>query len=412
MTEATITKLDTRELWEQFGADPLAYYQRVVADMQRRGIEDRPTVSRVLEHVSPSEKDELDAFSRLLRAAGIRTRSDASAGYWASPAAEFFERGPANRALYTEFFARKWREVAFASPQQRAVLLSSEGTPGSWERPYTDAAMARWDERIEPAIPLSELVAMTTPISGQDYRSFYLTYDAEQLRKFRVGESAEIPIATIAGSEHIIRLAKYGRGLKATYEELRRMRVDKLARFIQMASVQSEVDKVAAAIGVLVNGDGNANTAATNYDINGDFGETAGSLSLSGWLQFKMKFVQPYTLTHALMNEDVALELALLDVGSTNSGVLVYNAGGLAGGITPINRTADNVRYGWTAEAPANKIVGFDRRFALEHVVEIGGQIDEMERFITNQTQVMTMTEVDGFAILDANASKTLDIST
>lgn len=411
MAEPTITKLDTRELWNQFSADPLAYYQRVARDMEERGIEDRPTVSRVLEHVSPSDEGELDAFSRLLRQAGIRTRSNPAAGYWASNASEFFERGPGNRALYTEFFARKWREVIFAPSAQRAVLLSSDGTPGSWERPYVDATMARWDERIAPAIPLSELVAMTTPISGQDYRSFYLTYDAEQLRKFRVGESAEIPIATISGSENIIRLHKYGRGLRASYEELRRMRVDKLARFIQVAAVQSEVDKVAAAIDVLINGDGN-NNAATNHDLTTlDSGATAGTLTLKGWLAFKMKFAQPYTITTALMQEAVALQLALLNTGSANIPLVQANLGGLGTSVTPINQFADGVRYGWTAEAPALKIVGFDRRFALEHVVEIGGQIDEMERFITNQTQVMTMTEVDGFAIFDKNSVRVLDVN-
>ena len=53
----------------------------------------------------------------------------------------------------------------------------------------------------------------------------------------------------------------------------------------------------------------------------------------------------------------------------------------------------------------------FDRRFAMEQLVEIGGAIDEMERFITNQTQVMTMTEVQGFAIMDGNATLILDVN-
>ena len=408
-----MTQLSTRDLYQRLRENPLEFYRQVAADMQERGIEDPPTLSRALEFASPSEaNDPLDAYERMLEHAGIRVSSDPIAGYWASPATEFFERGAANRMLYTEFFARNWRAVAY-NRQERSVLLSSDGVPGSWQRPYADASMPRWSQQIQPAIPLSELVAMTTPINGDAYRSFYLTYNAAQLRQFRVGESAEIPVATITGAEHTIRLKKYGRALRASYEELRRMRVDKLAYFIRMAAVQSEVDKVAAALAVLVSGDGNTTPTSVpvTWDINGDFGGTLGTLDLKSWLWFKMKFVQPYTLTTALMQEAVALQLSQLNTGSANVPLVSANLGGLGTGLTPINQFADGVRFGWTSEAPALQIVAFDRRFALEQLVEIGGDISETERFITNQTQVMTMTEINGFASLDANAVKILDIN-
>lgn len=406
------TTLSTSDLWQRLRDNPLEFYRQVAEEMQQRGVEDPPTLTRALEFASPSERgDELDAFERMMDAAGLRTTSDPAAGYWASPATDFFERGAANRALYTEFFARNWRAVTYGSPEQRAVLLSSDGVPGSWQRPYSDASAARWSQQIAPAIPLSELVAMTTPINGDTYRSFYLTYSAENLRQFRVGESAEIPVATIAGAEHTIRLKKYGRALRATYEELRRMRIDKLAYFIRLAAVQAEVDKVAAAIAVLINGDGNTTPTSVpvTWDHNGDFGGTLGTLSLNSWLWFKMKFVQPYVMTTALMPEAVALQLAQLNTGSANVPVVAWQPGGL--GLSPINQTGDGVRYGWTSEVAALTILAFDKRFALEQLTEIGGNISEMERFITNQTQVMTMTEVMGFASLDANAVKILDIN-
>lgn len=411
---ATITALSTADLWQRLRENPMEFYRQVAADMQSRGVEDPPTITRALEYASPSEANApLDAYERMLEVAGIRVASDPIAGYWASPATEFFERGAANRLLYTEFFARNWRSVAFANSQQRAVLLSSDGVPGSWQRPYGDASMPRWSQQIAPAIPLSELIAMTTPISGDAYRSFYLTYDAAQLRRFRVGESAEIPVATITGAEHTIRLKKYGRALRASYEELRRMRIDKLAYFIRMAAVQAEMDKVVAALDVLISGDGNTTPTSVpvTWDHNGDFGGTLGTLSLNSWLWFKMKFVQPYVMTTALMQEAVALQLSQLNTGSANVPLVAANLGGLGTGLTPINQFADGVRFGWTADAPALKIVALDRRFALEQVVEIGGDISETERFITNQTQVMTMTEVNGFASLDANAVKILDIN-
>ncbi len=406
----TTVKSDSKATWEAFSKNPLAFYTRVADEMKGRGLKDAPTLSRALEHASPTEKGQMSAFSRMMKAAGIRTKSDPVMGYWASEG-DAFLKTPATRALFTEFFAREWRRVAFAGPAERAVLLSSDGTPGSWERPYQEGT-AKWEQQIAPAIALTELVGMTNPISGDLYRSLFLEYEADQLRQFRVGESAEIPIATISAREHTIHLHKYGRGLRASYEDLRRMRVDKLAFFIRMMAVQSEMDKVAAGLNTIVNGDGNTDTPATVHNLTTlDTAATAGTLTLKGWLAFKLKFVGPYVLTTGLMQEAVALQLALLNVGSANVPLAGANLGGMVQSLTPINTTSDGVRYGWTSDAPALKIVGFDKRFALEQLVEIGSTISEMEKFITNQTQVVVMSEVQGFGTIDPTAAQILDVN-
>jgi hypothetical protein len=57
------------------------------------------------------------------------------------------------------------------------------------------------------------------------------------------------------------------------------------------------------------------------------------------------------------------------------------------------------------------KLVGTDRRLAVERVFEIGASIQEVDRYITNQTQVLTMTETEGYDILDGVATKILDIN-
>jgi hypothetical protein len=413
--ENGIKALGTAELWEAFQRSPIDMYNTVANRMVESGIEDAPTMSRVLEEVSPSEpNDELDAFDRVMMEAGIRTKSDPTAGYWASNAGAFL-RTPAHKALLTEFVARQWRKVSFGMQQQeRATFLSSSGIAGSFERPYIDAMAPRQNQQIAPAIPLSELVAMTTAIDGDTYRSYYLTYDATALRKYRVGETADIPIADLVGAEHTISLKKYGRGLRASYEVLRRMRVDKLSYYIQMMAVQAEIDKVVGALDVLINGDGNSNTTPTTHNLTTlDSTATAGTLTLKGWLAFKFKFVQPYVLTTALMQEAVALQLALLNTGSGNIplATIPSGQGALGTGLTPINQFADNVRYGWTSDAPSLKIVAFDKRFALERVTEVGSEISEMERFILNQTQVLTFTEVEGYACLDSNGTKILNVN-
>lgn len=409
---AEIIKLATGELWTQFRDNPVQVYKNIADEMEKRGVEEAPTVSQALEYASPSDEGEPAAFNRLMREAGIVTRSDPEAGYWASKTEKFFKT-PAGRALYAEYFARNWRRVVFATPEQRATILSSDAPLGSWSRPYAESRDSRWNQQIAPAIPLSEVVAMTTPVSGSVYRSSFLTYDAEQLRMFRVGESAEIPKATIAQSDHVIQLHKHGRALEISYEALSETRVDKLGRMIRMMAIQSEVDKVVAAIDVLVNGDGNTDTAAENFNLlTLDTAAVSGTVSLNGWLAFKMKFANPYMLTTALTREAVALNLMKLNTGSSNTPLVSIQAASGFGGFTAVNPgLRDNVALGWTADAPANIVLGFDARFALEHLVQIGGQISEMERFILNQTQVMTMTEISGFAVLDVNAAKKLTIN-
>lgn len=368
---------------------------------------------RYLEILNPSEKgDTLDAYGRQLREAGIVTETDMYAGYHASEGKVFVD-DEVGRALYPEFFARQWQKVMRSSrAEQRAILLSSDGIVGGWDRPYADAMGPRWRNKIAPPIPLSELVAVTTPITGEDYRSIYMTHDAAAVRMFRVGESAEIPRTILATSENTIRLRKYGRAIQATYEQLRRLRVDKIAWFIQWAALQAQIDKVAAVIAVIVNGDGNANTAATEYNLlTLDPDATANELTLKGWLAFKLKFGEMYQLTTSLMTEAVALQLILLNTGSGNVPLANVNLAGIRSNLTPINNTGDAVRYGWTSEAPTAKIVGFDASMAVEHVTEIGSTIRETERYINNQTQLMTMTEVEGFAVLDPGASKILDLA-
>jgi|GEM_PF-1014340 len=407
-------ELGTRELWEQFQRKPIDIYNTVANRMLESGIEDTPTLSRALEEISPSQKgDQLDTFERLMLEAGIRTQSDATAGYWASNASAF-TRNAGTKALLTEFVARNWRKVSYGMSQHRATFLSNDGVTGSWERPYSDAMGIRPSERIAPAIPLNELISMTTAIDSDTYRSYFLTYDAEALRKYRVGETADIPIAKLTGGDTSIRLHKYGRGIQASYEDLRRMRVDKLAFYIQWMALQSEIDKVSAAMTVLINGDGNASTVPTTHNLTTlDTAATAGTLTLKGWQAFKFKFVNPYIVTTALMQEAVALQLALLNTGSANIplATVPVGQGGLGTGLTPINQFADTVRYGWTSDAPALKIVAFDSRFALERVTEIGSEISEFERFITNQTQIMTMTEVEGYAVSDGAATKILNVN-
>jgi hypothetical protein len=252
---------------------------------------------------------------------------------------------------------------------------------------------------------------MTTPIPSKDYRAIMLTYNVADVRMTRVAEAADIPIGYLTASDQAIVLHKHGRGLMASYEELSELRLDKLAWFIRLVAVHAEVDKVAAALTVIISGDGNSN-GATNSALNThDAAAVSGTLTLKGFLSWEMDFEAPYVLTTMLSTKAVALQLRMLNVGSANVPLAGSSLGGAPLDLRAINRTAQNVAYGWTTAAPANTIVGIDATQALEYVTQIGATISETERYIENQTQLMTMTEVDGFAVLDKGAAKTLTLT-
>jgi hypothetical protein len=376
------------------------------ADAYRQG----KTLSGWLDEQMPEAdyNDGLDGFSRLLKVAGVKLNSDHARGIYAD---EFrvLEQTPGHRALAPEIIARLWRRAAFGVQPRASKYVTDEDLLNTWARPYSDNGSPR-GPRLEPAIPLSELVALTTPIDSDAYRTFYLTTDAAATRMVRVGERGELPKATLTSAEHTVRLYKFGRALDISYEQLRRMRFDKLAFHIGQMAIQTESDKVQAVINVIVNGDGNTDTAAYEWDLNGDFGGVLNTLDRRSWFRYKLKFQNPYQLTTVIADEDVVLDLFELNAGTANQPVGFFPVG--TGDFTLINKSlADGVRVAVHSDAPARTIVGFDKRLCVERVYEVGSNISEIQRWVTSQTQVLTFSEVEGYAILDKDSAQLLNIN-
>lgn len=383
----------------------------------REAYEQGETLSAYLERQMPySEyRDGLDAFQRMLMLNGLRVRSvEGELGVRASRFEDFFQNEH-TRALLPEWWRREYKRGQGLPVNTRSLYLSQDAAPGTLLNPWADNQQPRVDKQIAPQIPISELVGITTGIDGDAYRMLYMTDDAANQRMVRVSEGSEIPRMKLTQAENVLRLYKYGRALESTYEQLRRLRIDRIAFLIQRIAVQAEIDKLDAILDVLVSGDGNANTAAINHNLTTlDSSATAGTLTLKAWIAFKMKFANPYMITTALVQEAVALQLFLLNVGSANIPVTTLPTQAVAG-ITQFQTInpglADGVRLGWTSSAPSLKIVGFDRRFAIERVTEVGATIQEVERVISNQTQLITMTEVEGYGKIDQNSTRTLDVN-
>lgn len=392
-------------------AGPLDTLRNMSADIYKEAYKNKRSLSAHLNALHPEKdfNDGLDGFQRLLMLADINPSTDIENGEWSDPFSKFLETD-STRALVPEFCARKWRQVA--APNKRAIYLSGDQVDGSIARPYADTPGARWDTNLAPAIPLSEVEAMTTPVDGDAYRAFYMTSSVTATRMYRVAEGATIPRAKMVGGQRTVRLVKFGRAIELTYEAMRRMRIDMVSLHVQRMAVQAEIDKVAWALDTIINGDGNSGTAATVHNLTTlDAAAVAGTLTLKGWLRFRMQFANPYYPTTALANEAVVLQMMLLNVGSANQPLMSLPAGTF-GGLQPINPgLASGMRVGWTSDAPALKIVAFDKRITVNHLVEVGADISEVESFIGKQTKLITLTEVEGFQILDGNGARILDIN-
>jgi hypothetical protein len=368
----------------------------------------------------------LDAFGRQVREQGIVTIDDPVTGQYSSPFDVFFKDQSA-RSLVLEWCARRSREVRYGRPinprsvtptfnmaegpyKGRNIALSSDDGLGTIWRPYFDAAAER-ATRVQAPIPLSRLVGLTTPINGDAYRAAYMLDPApEDVRKYRVGESAEIPIARIVEAEQFVRAYKYGRGFEVSYELLRRQRISKVAYWIARAALQEELDRVTQGVDTLVNGDGNAN-GATVYPLTSlHTGTPLGTLTLQAWLAFKSKFSNEYAMTVALMREADWIDIQMLTAG--NNYTTLAMLGPTFGGFTQINDSlSETVALGKLDTVTVDTIIGIDTTGALEHFIEIGSNITESEQFITRQTQVVVMTTTEGFAVLDKKATRVLNLA-
>lgn len=396
--------IGTRELLEQFS---FRIYEEAKAK--------RRSVSQHLERLSPTDNQDrsgLDAFGRLMMEADLVSRSYPEEGIYANTFEDFVtNRGKNVRALFPEWAWRQWR-AAQRRPRNQRALTSVDFPVNTAMRPYVDNLQIESDD-FQPAVPVAEVVAASRGIDGNAFRALYLEEPAAAKKRFvRIGEMAEIPKVTIRVGQHIIDMYKYGRGIEFSYELLRRESLDRVAMIIQLTSVQNEIDKLATIIDVMVNGDGNSGTTPTSYNLTTlDPSTSANVPTYAAYLAFKNKWVNPYSISTILATEAAGTKLQLLNSGSANLPIATLPVS-LVGAIVPINqRLSDAVRLGLTEDAPANKWLGFDRRTAIERVFEIGADLTETERWVSNQTEAIFFSEVEGYRVINHNAVKIVNLA-
>jgi len=406
---ATITRLSVEDL-----------ARRTNLSFLREARAKHHSLSTWMEKHNPTDKENggpLDAFGRVMEYLDVKTRTVPQAGVYADELDMLLDPNAPDRevrrTLFHEWAWRQWRAAAhpvLRLPEVRAVQVTTDFPLNTAMRPYTDSLTPR-DQTLSAAIPIDEVLALTEPIRGNAYRSVYVTEPAvAQKRMVRVGEGAEIPAVTMTLSSRTIDLYKYGRAIRWSYEVVRAQRFDRVALLLEQIATQAEIDKLATILDIMQNGDGNPNTGGTVTNMTSlDAAATPPNVTAKAYLAFKQLFLNPYVLTHILVKPADSLALQLLTLGNNNNPVATFPA--LLGSLTPINRSLrDAVRLGETTDAPTSKIIGFDSRRAVGRLVEEGSDVEETDNFITNQTWVTTMTQNEGFQVLEERGIQILNL--
>lgn len=343
--------------------------QNLSMDLYRQAHSKEMTLSMYLESLDPSpEGSKLDAFERLMQEAGIVTRNIPEKNIFSSKVDAFY-RTDENKLLFPEYIARTLVQAMVQYPVYQY------------------------------------LVAARTMIDSNVYKAAYLDLDdasnkkATQMR--RVTEAAELPVAKLKLGESAINIYKYGRAIEASYEALRRMSIDVFNIHLQEIGIQAADNKIAEILTVIKDGDGN-NNAATIYkakDLDSSF---SSALTRTAWIKFLLKFY-PRACNTVVADEEGLLQiLEVLYPASTVAGLMdELLANGLNISVQLPQNIVTNVTllYSPYVEKINNKhaIYGLNRESAIEEIVEVGSTISEVDKFIKNQTELLTISENSGF---------------
>ena len=248
---------------------------------------------------------------------------------------------------------------------------------------------------IEENDLLPKLVATVTDIEGLDYRTITSNMSDADKTLNPVAEGAAIPETSVSTKENLVTLHKRGRMLVASYEALRFQRLDLFTVTLRQIGAHIAKTRLADAIGVLMNGDGNDN-AITETGV-----ATAGTLTYADLVDFWNLF-DPFTLNAIIASPSMmAAMLKLSELRDGAAGLNFHATGNL---VTPFG--AELMKSGAVS---SGKLIGLDSKCALEQV-QVGGVLTEFDKLIDRQLERAAITTTYGFAKIYEDASKALTL--
>lgn len=352
-------------------------------DVYQQAHKQEMTLSMMLELGDPtSDGEKLDAFQRLMKEAGILTKSLPSKNL-SSSTVEAFNRTNENKILFPEYVARTLVQAMTEYPMYQ------------------------------------HLVATRTGINGGVYEASYLDFDEPKNKKAlemrRIVEATDLPKATLKLGTSAIKLYKYGRAVGISYEALRRMSLELFQRHIAKIGTEAANNKIAEILSVIKDGDGNSNAA----DVIGQttLGATTGAkLSRETLIRFLLKFYTAGGCNTIVANEDGFLQL--LNVLYPSADIAGLEDQALTKGLNVSVQMPQNLVTNFTLlynpnitkEGGKEAIYGINKDTAIEEVYELGSTIQEADLNTINQTKSLTVSENSGFRKIFKDSARILTL--
>lgn len=326
---------------------------------------------------------ELDAFDIALLSGGIIVSSDLKVGLQSSTMDKFFTTTNENRNLFPEFVIRQLRQISNKSDGLLSKIVAS-------------TRIIEGDAARQVVLDLSD-----TPAGKENQLA---------LQKRRIGEGADIPVATLKLGEVAIKIYKYGIGVRATYEVLRRTTIDMFRKQMELVSKQAEIDEMGSVIETIIEGDGNTNPAKVYK---------ASELNPAGAKEGEIDATTLLKFLTADKKSGIVFDTILTDSDTYVKFLTVLMDKNLTNAINPkvqfdfpqtfINNLS--VLYSddlGLTEGGKHQVIGLAREYAIEKTIEAGSIINEVAKAVQNQTQSAYMTENAGFNKIDSRASAIL----
>ena len=370
---------------------------RFLKDDQKIFVKDTDIESAAMKGISLSEhlnkehadiveqfNGELDAFDIALLSAGIIVKSDPKIGLQSSTMDKFFTTNE-NKNLFPEFVIRQLRQISNRDDSLVSKLVAS-------------TRIIQGDAAKQVVLDLSNTAA------GQK--------NQKALKYRRIGEGADIPVATLKLGEMAIKIYKYGVGIKATYEVLRRTTIDMFRKQMELVSKQAEMDEVGTIIETIIDGDGNTNPA-TVYSAS-----TLNSSAVEGKIDATtlLKFLTVDKDSGLVFDTVITDDQAYVDFLTTLMDKNLTNAVNPKVKFDFPQTFINNLTVIYSKDLPLtndskHQIIGLAKDYAIERTIEAGSIINEVEKASSNQTQTAYMTENAGFNKIDSRASAILKLA-
>lgn len=241
---------------------------------------------------------------------------------------------------------------------------------------------------IENSSILDSIVATTTKVEGLDYRSVTTEGCEASYEPSLIAEGAFIPETKVVTKSKLVSLRKCGRMLSASYEAIRFQRLDLFTVALKQIGAGIARAQLADAINVLIDGDGNGNSAPTVAASGADI--TYADL-INIW-----NSLSPHNLTTLIAAPDIMIKLLALPEFRDSYKGLDFHATGKM--ITPLGAElfkSENV--------PEQCIIGFDKSCALEKV-EAMPVTTEFDKLIDRQLERAAITTIAGFSKIFDNS--------